>query len=469
MFDRLKKVWPLKFKTSPVSEKKGSGYRRLGSIPVERGSFLEFALGISIDQYGFSYLSNYRAMKFYRQSSAVATAVDCISDEIENIKPVISTEDGKLSSNHDILRRLKVPNDYEMYQDFIGQTARSYLITGDVYWFGGGTITRPPVVLFCEKPHNVNTIEALNGYTQTFNVYRGVGTGSFTKERTPKMGIRYYDGGMRELFNLRRYSSRYHTTHGDSPLLAAALEVAQQVLNRVHNVSVLENGGRLSMVVQFKDTTDDDEHQDRKRKINEQLGGSSNAGNIAVISSQEMEIQEFGKTNKDMDFYNLDQVARHAIYSRYKVPLPLISQDASTFNNMEQAVYHLYDFAVIPLYNRLMSGLTRFLFPRYGLDPDRVFLTYNPEEVEALKMRRVEQLTKRKELGVETINEIREGLPNRESIQGGNVLYQPANLVPVGTDLFTGDNATTEEEMERLANLNNENEAEEISEEGIEI
>ena len=449
MFDRLRKA--LKFKKSaPDIEKKGSGYRRLGSIPVDRGSFLEFALGISIDQYGFSYLSNYRAMKFYRQSSAVATAVDCISDEIENIKPVIEMEDGKLTSDHEILRMFQEPNDYEMYQDFIGQSARSYLITGDVYWYAGGTITRPPVMLFCEKPHNVNTTEALNGYALTFNVYRGVGVGDFVKDRTPKMGIRYYDGPMKELFNLRRYSSRYHTTHGDSPLLAAALEVSQQVLNRVHNVSVLENGGRLSLVVNFKDTTNDDEHKDRKRKINEQLGGSANAGKIAVISSNDMEIQEFGKTNKDMDFYNLDQVARHAIYSRYKVPLPLISQDASTFNNMEQAVYHLYDFAVIPLYKRLMGGLTKFLFPRYGLDVNRMRLTYNPEEVEALKMRRVEQLMKRKELGVETINEIREGLPNRESIQGGNVLYQPANLVPVGTDIFTQDNATTEEEMERL-------------------
>lgn len=451
MFDRLKKVLPIiRNKVARPPEQKA--YRQLGDIPVERGSFLEFALGMSLDMYGFSYLNNYRAMRFYRQSTSVATAVDAIADEIENINMVISTEDGKLSSDHEILRMLKNPNDYEMYQDFIGQSARSYLITGDTYWFAGGALNRPPVVLYCEKPHNVNTIEGMNGYTHTFNVYRGVGTGTFEQERTPKMGVRYYDGNLRELFNIRRYSSRYSTTHGDSPLLAAALEVAQQVLNRFHNVSVLENGGKLSLVVQFKDTISPDEHEERKRKIQEQLSGSSNAGRIAVISSNDMEIEEFGKTNRDMDFYNLDIVARNAIYNRYKVPLPLISMEASTFNNMELAVYHFYDFAVIPLFNRLASGLTKFLFPRYGLDPNRLCLTYNPENIEALKSRRISQLRKRKELGVETINEIREGLPNREPLEGGDTLYQAANLVPVGTDLFIEDNTTTEEEAQRLAN-----------------
>lgn len=449
MFERLKKALPkIRNKAAKATEQKR--YRQLGDMPVERGSFLEFALGISLDVYGFSYLSNYRAMRFYRQSTSVATAVDAIADEIENISPVISTEDGKLSSDHDILRMLKNPNDYEIYQDFIGQSARSYLITGDVYWFAGGALNRPPVLLYCEKPHNVNTIEGLNGYAQSFNVYRGVGTGSFERERVPKMGIRYYDGNLKELFNIMRYSSRYSTTHGDSPLLAAALEVAQQVLNRVHNVSILDNGGRLSLVVQFKDTTSPDEHEERKTKLQEQLGGSANAGKIAVISSNDMEINEFGKTNRDMDFYNLDRVASNAIYNRYKVPLPLVSMDASTFNNMELAVYHFYDFAVIPLFNRIAAGLTRFLFPRYGMDPNRVYLTYNPEDVQALKSRRVEQLMKRKELGVETINEIREGLPNREPLEGGDILYQPANMVPVGTDLFAEDNTTTEEEEQRL-------------------
>lgn len=445
MFDRLKKALPrIRNKAAKVPEKKT--YHQL---PVERNSFLEFALGTSLSFYGFSYLNNYRAMQFYQRSSAVATAVDATADEIENINPVICTKEGKFTSDHDILRMLKNPNDYEMYQDFIGQSARSYLITGDIYWFAGGSLNRPPVTLYCEKPQNVSTVEGLNGYVSTFNVYRGPGAGTFEQKRTPKMGMRYYDGNLRELFNLRRYSSRYSTTHGDSPLLAAALEVAQQILNRVHNVSVLDNGGRLSLVIQFKDTVSDDEHQERKKKINEQLGGSANAGKIAVISSNDMEITEFGKTNKDMDFYNLDKVARNAIFNRYKVPLPLVSMDASTFNNMETAVFHFYDFAVIPLFNRIAAGLTKFLFPRYGMDPNTYRLTYNPEEIEALKSRRIEQLKKRKELGVETINEIREGLPNREPLEGGDILYQTANLVPIGTDLFTTDNTTTEEEEVR--------------------
>lgn len=460
-FEKLKKFIGYSSKVENTDNMEEKSFRKLGNMPVQHGSFLEFALGLRLGLRGFTSLPNYQAMTFYRQSSAVSSAVDTIADEIEMIKPVLQTEDGKLTSDHEVLRLLRNPNDYEMWADFIGAAARSYLITGDTYFFAGGLINRPPVSLFTEKPQNINTIEAINTYVHSFNVYRGMAKGSYTRERVPNKGIRYYDGNMRELFPIMRYSSRYSNTKGDSPLIAAALEVAQTVLARVHNVNVLDNGGRLSLVVQFKDTTSDDQHQERAKKIREQLSGTGNAGKIAVISSADMEIEEFGKSNKDMDFFNLDMIARQSIFTRYKVPLPLVSMEASTFNNMSQAVYHLYDFAVLPLYMRLMSGLTRLLLPRYGLDPNRFSLSYNIEEIEALKMRRVEQLQARKELGVETINEIREGLPNREPLEGGDILYQGANLVPIGKDLFTEDNTTTEEELEQLATAQEETEEDE--------
>jgi len=448
-------------KQESITEKKGSSSTR--SFPLQPGSFLEFALGFNLGAGGFNSLSNSQAMTLYRQSSSVATAVDLIADEIENINPAIKLENGKISSEQEVLRLLKNPNDYEMWTDFIGQAARSYLITGDVYFFAAGNINRKPAALFTEKPQNVNIIEGVNSYSQEYLIYRGMGTGSYTRKRTPKKGIRYYDGNLREMFPIMRYSSGYSNTTGDSPLIAASLEVSQQVLSKVHNVSVLENGGRLSLVVQFKDTTTEDEHQDRAKKIREQLAGPDNAGKIAVISSADMDINEFGKSNRDMDFLNLEKIARDAIFTRYKIPLPLVTPDATTFNNMQSAVFHLYDFAVIPLYKRLMAGLSKMILPRYGLDPDVVSLTINPEEIEALKTRRIEQLQKRKDLGIETTNEIREGLPNREPIQGGDTLYQPANLVPIGEDLFTDDNTTTsEEEMRRLARAtsedNNDNE-----------
>ena len=128
--------------------------------------------------------------------------------------------------------------------------------------------------------------------------------------------------------------------------------------------------------------------------------------------------------------------------------MPLVSQDASTFNNLQTSIGLLYDRAVLPNYQKIMDGLERLLFPRFGVDLNKFTLTYNEESIPALQTRRLDELSKMKEIGVYTINELRAKQPNLEPIDGGDTLYQPATLVPVGQDLFA-DNDFTEEELRR--------------------
>src|SRR3546814_11933217 len=108
-----------------------------------------------------------------------------------------------------------------------------------------------------------------------------------------------------------------------------------------------------------------------------------------------MEIKEAGTNNKDMDYATRDAVAREALFLRYKIPLPLVSNDAATDNNMSHAVFQLYDRCVLLLADVLLDGLGRFLLPRYGLVPSRFCLTFNPESIDALVSRRVDMLLKR--------------------------------------------------------------------------
>ncbi len=57
-------------------------------------------------------------------------------------------------------------------------------------------------------------------------------------------------------------------------------------------------------------------------------------------------------------------------------------------------------------------------------------------------------------MGLETKNELR-ALLGREPAEGGGVLYQAANLVPVGHDLFTDDEAPDHmEDTPRLRGAN---------------
>ena len=148
------------------------------------------------------------------------------------------------------------------------------------------------------------------------------------------------------------------------------------------------------------------------------------------------------KTQKDMDYAKLDEIAGTSIYFRYKIPLPLITTKATSFRNMETGVQMLYDMAVLPHADKLFSGLSRFLLPRFGLDMNSMKITYNPDSLQALKSRRLDELIKRKEIGIETINEMRENIPNRKPVKDGDVIYQNVSLAPLGTDVSNKDDTT---------------------------
>lgn len=390
-------------------------------------------------------LSSRQAFDFYRQSSAVATAVDMIADEVEQIRPVIEGPDGKLIDEHPVLDLLKKPNYVETYRAFMGKLARHWLLTHEKYEYLQGNINRLPINIWAVSPEAISRTESENdGYPISFQVSTGPGAGIYNRrEDLVKRTWRYTENELRELVRTAGFSSETTDTISDSPLQAAANDVNQQIKGKIHNVKLLENGARPSLVVNFKDPLDPRQHEQRKEAIQAQLGGAANAGKIAVVSSTDMELKDIGSTsNKDMDYANLERISSTAIFLRYKIPLPLISTDASTYNNMEQAKFDLYDRAVLPCANVIFEGLSHALLPRAGLDPSKFKITYDAEAIPALRGRMLAELKVRRDLNLESINELRAQLPGREPIEGGNTVYQPATLVPIGTDLLTGDNSS---------------------------
>ncbi len=431
------RLMPSSNRSNTAREKKSSGTFFSG------GSFLAESI------IGRSYLSATEAMRFYRESDAVSTAVDMIADEVEHIKPVIRMPDGKLTNDHPILRLLLSPNKFQFYSQFIGNLSRHHLLTNEMYIYAGGVVSTPPIEISAPKPQCISATEAEDTFPHSFLVSQGLGSANYVRTEW-KDRVRYYSGSMRELYPMFGFSSGSDETRADSKLLSAMKSVNQQVQGMVHNVSLLENGARPSLIVNFKDNINEDEARARKQFLQEQIGGAENSGGIIATFAADMDIKEAGISNKDMDYQNLDNIARNAIYLRYKIPLPLVSLDASTFNNMSQAVFHLYDRAVLPEADKIFQALTHLLMPRFGLDPAETWITYDPETIDALRGRTLEELKTRKELNLETTNELRDSLSGREPIEGGDVLYQNASLVPVGTDMFTDDNVDTEEEVSRL-------------------
>jgi HK97 family phage portal protein len=399
-------------------------------IPLPQGSFLEYVFS---DQQS---ISPNKAMSFYRSNSSISTAVDKIASACEQIQPVLRLPNSDIDTDHPSLLLLKAPNFFETYHEFIGQLARHYLLTREAYPALLGNINRDPSQIYAVKPQNVNIIpSSIDGYPFIFNISNiGPARGEYKREQEG-FNIRYLNGNLQELYQIMGFSSRQNNIHGDSPLESISLEIKQQIYGKKHNISVLKNGGRLSLIISFAgDSTDEDEMRERKDQVRRNFGGADNAGGIATISGEEVKIQEVGKTNKDMDFINLDEISKNVIFLKYGVPLPLVSLDASTYNNIENAIFNFYENTVLPTYSVIMSGLTKVLLPRYNLDINAYQLTYNPESIPVIMRQKLVEMEKRKKINVETVNELRSAMGKDNIEKGGDDIYHPSSLVAIGSE-----------------------------------
>lgn len=385
------------------------------------------------------------ALSLYEQSSAVAVPVDMIARAFAALEPVVLVQDDdgqeRVERDHPLLDLLRRPDARFSQELFLETLAINYLVAGECFLVGLGGIARPPLALVPISPRSLTPVRGpVTDAPASWHVAGNTLHGTYALGSGPRGAGRFFDGGLRELWQFRSYSSRDNSLlRGQSPLVSASREARQQVLGSRHNISLLERGGRVSLIFHFANDMDEDTYEAAKARINAQYGGASNAGAVAVTAGGTLDVKTSGVSNVDMDFSKLQEMARKVIALRYGVPLPLISDERMTLGNYGEAKLALYDDAVIPLAGRVLGGLGDALMPRFGRDPLRERLSFDPDRVPTLLTRRNAELLQRAQLGIETDNELR-ALIGREPYQGGDTHYKPASSVPVGSDLFTEDN-----------------------------
>lgn len=376
------------------------------------------------------------ALRLYDQSTAVSIPVNMVAEAYASLIPILEIN-GKQVTDHPVLEILKAPSPYYDRILFAQTMAKDYLITGESELVALGGVNRPPLELQPISPANISITEGAGGLATVISVTGNTMPGSYTLNVLRSKKARYFDGNLRELTQIRSYSTKSNSLlTGQSPLVSAAKEARQHILGNTHNAALLEKGGRLSLVFNYEDDMEPDDFEAAQEEIRKQYGGAKNAGQIAVTTGGKLTISEFGVNNKDMDFAVLHRMAQDSIALQYHVPLVLVSNDAATFDNYKQAKLALYDDAVLPLADRIFAGLSNFLLPRYGLDPTKAKITYDIDSITSLATRRNEELKLRKELNIESINEMRTHI-KLGSVPGGDVVRMPANMIPIDSDIFS--------------------------------
>lgn len=400
---------------------------------LETKTALPFGAFESLFQYalnGVNRVSPMRAMEFYRSSAALATAVDMISDACEEIDFSLKIGD-EYVDDHELIDLLYNPNGYNSKKQFFGKIFRFYNLTSNSYLLALGNYRFPPGELHSLNPVNVSPTANVDGYPDHYMVTNTISNGKYNRTTDKRVGnlTRFTYEQMSEIYHIMGFSSDYNDVLADSPLNAIMTKIRQLIQGDTHNLSILLNGGRPSLHFDFGDSPTPEQIEERKALIVAQSTGSENAGNVLVTgsgndsNSGKVTVSDLGTTNKDMDFALLQNQADLTIYNRYKIPLPLVTLKAATFNNIHNAILYFYQATVLPVFNTITQDMTAFLVPKYkDLANKGAYITYNPDTIDALMTKRLDELIKRKTLGVETVNELRSMIPGRDDIEGGEVL-----------------------------------------------
>lgn len=395
---------------------------------VSSGTTFEVPVGGSLGLLlGGGKITSGQAFEYYRTCSAVATVIDMIAEPLADLPVMLESKDGNFQ-DEGIMQLLKKPHSEYTGRLFRSALATYYLLTGETYIWAGGNFRYPPAEIAPISPRNISTLAGGDGFLSSITITGAMYSGTYTRSRY--LGNRIFlNTPMQQIKQIRRFSTDGNSQlRGESKLSAAAMDVRQNLAGSTHNFKTLTKGGRLTLLFSIKEDMSPEKFQEAKNLIIAQYSGESGAG-VGVVNANQIDVKEMGVTNKDMDFATLQAMTEKAIAKRFNVPLPLISDESATYNNLSTAYQALYDNAIIPVANQLYDGIADLLFPRFGIDPSKTRFCIDSSVVPAIAERLADITLKRRQAGTWTEDELRaeQGL---EPIINGDQIYRGANLIP---------------------------------------
>jgi HK97 family phage portal protein len=409
-------------------------------IPLEKKSYLSdtlsfFMPGLAINS---GELAVRKCINYYYRSSPLFTALKLISDNMKTIPFVLKdTNKDEFVYEHPLLELLKNPNPFETGDHFKESIISFYLLSGDTYINVVGSTN--PVELAVLPTQFIRIVRnSKTGIIDQYD-YTPNNSDAITYKRNNKN--RYFAPNGNELINMRNFNPDIlDQNQGGLPYIQPIkLELSQYLLASVHNDSLLQNQGRPSGILSYKGEGElsDEQIEAFKAQVKDNISGATNAGKSMFLSGN-FDWKQLSESIKDMDFAKLKIQTSVAIYNALKIPLPMISPEHMSLANMDTAKLNFYDNAIIPWFDMITNFLGQHLLPRYK-GSENLKLTFDEAAIAALRPRIVDNIDSLSKSGVLTVNEIR-SLLGYEDIEGGDTLYQPANLIPIGEDSFTSDN-----------------------------
>ena len=424
-----------------ISEKKNLDYGEF---------FSNYFLGLdNMTALGWYKIRAMMAWQYYKKTSPIFRAVNLISNEFASgISPVlydrdkdtyIRTFDSKIPESM-VLNLLYHPNFNMTGTQFKKALCASLMVTGDTYPIITGL--DEPLEVFYENPKYITIVAGNDGYPYSYHVSKMNHADIYTKQII-NGSIRFMSrDGLREILQIRDFNPDYQNGNftGFSRLSPVYYEIEQYLNSNKHNLSLLKKGGRPSGAILYEGDLTDPQRDNLRSELRRYFQGADNAGEMLILESGvKKEIKELSINNRDMDFVKLKKVIKDSLYEHLEIPASFYDNSKSTMNNKDTDKENIYDFNVIPMTRQIYESLGDALLRRFK-NGQRYEIDFIEEETPALKGRFIQQIKDKSDSGVFSTNEIRSMWGAEEIGEEGDQIYQPMNLIALGTDKYTQDN-----------------------------
>jgi HK97 family phage portal protein len=331
----------------------------------------------------------------YQLNVVIYRAVQEITRAIGNLEIELANEAGDIIENHPALDLIAKPNPTQGGDGFLREMFTNYLLMGEMactrYPEGG-----KPAQLWTAHPLFIKVNGGAGGVASSYVYEQNNWKATFPVDRLTGRSQMYFQ----KTYNPNDY------WRGQSPLMAAGLPADTHNVGSRWNYQLLRNSARPSGVISLGSDVSGDVVAKIKEWFKAAFQGEASAGDVPILPPGVTWVP-MDNSPRDMDFSTTQREAAKLIASALGVPLPLIDNDASTFNNLDQAKERFYTDTVLPLFNEFLVQFGEWLLPMYG---EGLHFQVNEDKIgalEGLRTRLFERMIKAVGAGVLTPDEAR--------------------------------------------------------------
>jgi HK97 family phage portal protein len=410
-------------------------YSPNGNCEPAKQSFYEFLAALGEGQLAAS-----EAVRLYDMCYPLAGAIDRRAQAFAGIPLKVFDKKSQsfITSHHPILDLLARPNANDKGKDFMYALAAFFDITGNSMITGTyalGKVNMPPLEITVRCPSHITIQESLArgtaGYAGEYRVQGSNRSLEVYKLDDTQRNFRWIETSnagdqVRDLIHIKRFNAKAGLW-GTSRAKSIMLEIQQYVEGNKTNLGSLKNGIRPSGAFVGNTGTELTETQwQRVKELADSYKGAQGAGK--VFAADGVDFKPMNLTNRDMEYRDLQKDMEIRCNQRYDIPLPLLNEKSTTYNNLATAQFAFYHDAVLPLADVLLENLTLWLMPKYK-GSEQLELRYDASDIPALRLRNFEEAKLLRDIHVNTDNEIRTVL-GYETRTGSDEIYKPVTQLP---------------------------------------